>query len=288
MESRFASYDGTRIGYRVLGDGPPLICLPGGPGRVGEYLGDLGGLHTRRRLIIPDTRGTGLSADPADADSFRVDRLVQDVEALRAHLGLDQVDLLAHSAAAALGVLYAAAHPGRIAALILVAPGLPVLGVDGDEAEARAVLARRSGEPWYAGALAAMEKAAVGDRSPEVSRAIEPFYYGRWDGCRPPARHRRHQRAEPGRPRRVLGGRHLRPARDQVRHRQARGAGAAARGRGGRVPDRDRGPPGGGAVPERLGDGAAGRGPLPVGGRPGRVRDHGRLVPGGVAIIRSG
>jgi hypothetical protein len=43
--------------------------MAGGPGRVGEYLGDLGGLHTRRRLIIPDTRGTGLSADPADADS---------------------------------------------------------------------------------------------------------------------------------------------------------------------------------------------------------------------------
>jgi hypothetical protein len=23
----FASYDGTKIGYRVLGDGPPLVCL---------------------------------------------------------------------------------------------------------------------------------------------------------------------------------------------------------------------------------------------------------------------
>lgn len=29
----FASYDGTEIGYRVLGDGLPLVCLPGGPGR---------------------------------------------------------------------------------------------------------------------------------------------------------------------------------------------------------------------------------------------------------------
>ncbi|HEX6451201.1 MAG TPA: alpha/beta hydrolase [Trebonia sp.] len=181
MESRFASYDGTEIGYRVLGDGPPLICLPGGPARVGEYLGDLGGLHEQRQLIIPDTRGTGLSASPADTDSFRVDRLVRDVEALRAHLGLDQIDLLAHSAAATLGVLYAAAHPERIAAFILVTPALPVLGIDGDEAEARAVLARRLGEPWYAAALAAMEKAAAGDRSPEVSIATRPFYYGRWD-----------------------------------------------------------------------------------------------------------
>lgn len=40
--ARFASYDGTQIGYRVLGAGPPLVCLPGGPGRASEYLGDLG------------------------------------------------------------------------------------------------------------------------------------------------------------------------------------------------------------------------------------------------------
>lgn len=42
--ARFASYDGTRISYRALGDAPPLVCLPGGPGRAREYLvGDLGG-----------------------------------------------------------------------------------------------------------------------------------------------------------------------------------------------------------------------------------------------------
>src|SRR5215470_15814134 len=103
--TRFASFDGTEIGYHVLGDGPPLICLPGGPGRASEYLGNLGGLDRDRRLIMPDTRGTALSADPADPETFRVDRLVGDVEALRAHLGLGQMDLLAHSAAATLGVL---------------------------------------------------------------------------------------------------------------------------------------------------------------------------------------
>lgn len=179
--TRFASYDGTEIGYRVLGDGPPLICLPGGPGRTGEYLGDLGGLSARRRLIIPDTRGTGLSADPADPGSFRVDRLVGDVEALRAHLGLDRIDLLAHSAGAALGILYAAAHPGRISALVLVTPGLLVLGIDQDEAAVNAALARRAGEPWYPAAIAAMERIGAGERTMEVFRATAPFYYGRWD-----------------------------------------------------------------------------------------------------------
>jgi hypothetical protein len=46
--SRFASYDGTEIEVRTLGDGRPLMCLPGGPGRACEYLGDLGGLARSR------------------------------------------------------------------------------------------------------------------------------------------------------------------------------------------------------------------------------------------------
>jgi pimeloyl-ACP methyl ester carboxylesterase len=63
------------------------VCLPGGPGRAGEYFGDLGGLSRSRQLIIPDTRGSGQSADASDPASYRCDRLAGDVEALRAHAG---------------------------------------------------------------------------------------------------------------------------------------------------------------------------------------------------------
>lgn len=177
----FASYDGTEISYRVLGEGPPLVCLPGGPGRATDYLGDLGGLARTRQLIQVDPRGVGLSADPADPASFRVDRLVNDVEALRVHLGLDQMDLLAHSAGSVLATLYAAAHPDRLSALILITPGLAAVGVDISEEEARAGLAQRAAEPWYPDAIAAMEKLATGDLSIESFRASRPFYYGRWD-----------------------------------------------------------------------------------------------------------
>ena len=39
----FASYDGTVLAYRQLGEGQPLVCLPGGPGRTVGYFGDLAG-----------------------------------------------------------------------------------------------------------------------------------------------------------------------------------------------------------------------------------------------------
>jgi proline iminopeptidase len=177
----FTSYDGTELGYRVLGDGPPLVCLPGGPGRAAEYLGDLGGLSASRRLVLLDIRGVGLSADPADPATFRVDRLVNDVEALRVHLGRDRMDLLAHSAGAILATLYAAEYPERLSRLILVTPGLAAVDVDGTEEEFSAALERRAGEPWYTDARAALEKIMTGNLSMEAFHASRPFFYGRWD-----------------------------------------------------------------------------------------------------------
>jgi len=181
--SSFASYDGTEIGYHVRGDGPPLVCLPGGPGRAAGYLGDLGGLSTSRGLVLLDPRGVGTSADPADPATFRVDRLVSDVESLRIHLGLDRMDLLAHSAGCLLATLYAAAYPQRLSRLILVTPGLAAVGVQGTEDEFLAALARRAAEPWYPEARAALEKLMAGDLSIEAFRDSRPFFYGRWDAA---------------------------------------------------------------------------------------------------------
>jgi proline iminopeptidase len=179
--NHFASYDATEIAFRTLGQGRPLVCLPGGPGRTGEYLGDLGGLAGSRRLVLPDTRGTGASQDAADPETYRCDRLVADVEALHAHLGFERIDLLGHSAAAGLAVLYAAAHPDRIDHLVLLTPGLAALGVEVTDDQEREVMRRRSGEPWYQAATAAAEKAVAGNDSLENRRQYMPFLYGRWD-----------------------------------------------------------------------------------------------------------
>jgi len=199
--SSFASYDGTEIGYRVRGDGPPLVCLPGGPGRAAGYLGDLGGLSESRRLVLMDPRGVGISADPADPATFRVDRLVSDVESLRIHLGLDRMDLLAHSAGAFLATLYAAAYPQRLSRLVLVTPGLAAVGAEGTEEEFRTALERRAAEPWYPEARAALEKIMAGDLSIGAFRASRPFYYGRWDEAQAHAAvgiSERHQAAREG------------------------------------------------------------------------------------------
>ncbi|MEV7403483.1 alpha/beta hydrolase [Streptomyces sp. NPDC091267] len=177
----FHTYDGTELAYHLVGQGAPLICLPGGAMRASAYLGDLGGLDAHRQLVLLDLRGTGDSAVPDDISTYRCDRLVDDVEALRAHLGLERIDLLAHSAAADLASLYAARYPRALRSLLLVAPTTRAAGFAFAEHEAREAAGLRQSEPWYEEALLALEEIWAGRLTDELRAAARPFLYGRWD-----------------------------------------------------------------------------------------------------------
>jgi pimeloyl-ACP methyl ester carboxylesterase len=180
---RFRSWDGTELAYRVVGSGPPLVCIPGGPGQAVEYLGDLGGLSSRRTLILLDNRGTGASQVPQDPQTYRVDRLVQDVEALRGHLGLDQLDLFGHSASGGICLLYAAEYPHRIDHLVVVGPSLRVVGIPSN-LDVAAVLALRAHEPWYAEAFTALHADAASPQELERYRWLAaPLLYRQWNAA---------------------------------------------------------------------------------------------------------
>ncbi len=190
--STFSAVDGTRLAYHRTGDGDPLICLPGGPMQDSAYLGDLGGLSAHRTLLRLDLRGTGDSAVPTDPASYRCDRQVDDVEALRTHLGLDRIDLLGHSAGGSLAALYAAHHPDRVGRLVLLTPSPRVVGVPVTDADRRKVAELRRDEPWFAAAFAAFERIWAGEMTDANFATIGPFSHGRWD----PARQERIAREE--------------------------------------------------------------------------------------------
>ncbi|MCX5414771.1 alpha/beta fold hydrolase [Streptomyces sp. NBC_00059] len=177
----FSTYDGTELAYHLHGEGEPLICLPGGPMRAARYFGDLGGLSRVRQLVLLDLRGTGDSAAPEDTASYRIDRLVEDVEALRAHLGLEKADLLGHSASGELAALYAATYPQRLRSLTLVTPATGILGLPATDQDRRDAAALRVHEPWYPEAAAALAHIQAGHATPEDWAGIRPLTYGRWD-----------------------------------------------------------------------------------------------------------
>jgi proline iminopeptidase len=164
-----------------LGDGPLLVCHPGGPGFDGGELLDLGGLHETRTLLLVDPRGTGGSAE---AETYLLEDYVADLEELRVDLGEEQIDLLGFSHGGLVAAAYAIAHPGRVRKLVLtvaLAAFTPEM-----QAEAERVIASLADETWHADATAALAREESGDygtpaEAAAMWNAMVPLYFSRWD-----------------------------------------------------------------------------------------------------------
>jgi proline iminopeptidase len=113
--------EGGAVRYRILGEGErTLVLLHGGPGGGSLYLKPLEGLAgPERRLVFYDQLGCGASDRPVDSSLWRADRFVDELEALRAHLGLVGFDLYGHSWGGMLATDYALAHQEHLRSLVL-------------------------------------------------------------------------------------------------------------------------------------------------------------------------
>jgi proline-specific peptidase len=113
--------EGGTVRYRVLGEGDrTLVLLHGGPGGGSLYLKPLERLAGEdRRIVTYDQLGCGESDRPADASLWRADRFVDELEALRAHLDLENFDLYGHSWGGMLATDYALAHQPHLRSLVL-------------------------------------------------------------------------------------------------------------------------------------------------------------------------
>lgn len=173
---------GEELSYREIGQGVPVIVVPGGPGRDADYLQQLGGLaeHARRQLVVMEPRGTGATPEPRDPARYAATSIAADLEALRQHVGIDTMDLIAHSAGCSVAFIYAAVHPHRVGRLVLITPATRVIGLQDTDEEWQQQLAKRSHGPWFADAQAALEEIDRGGFTPERRRRMSPLLYGSW------------------------------------------------------------------------------------------------------------
>jgi proline iminopeptidase len=114
----FAEINGATLWIAESGAGKPVLLLPGGPGCC-DYLGPVaaqieGGAHVYRM----EPRGCGRS-DPAGP--FDVETTLDDIEALRVHLGHERWIVGGHSQGAFFALAYALAHPERTEAILYLA-----------------------------------------------------------------------------------------------------------------------------------------------------------------------
>ncbi|MBD3236588.1 MAG: alpha/beta fold hydrolase [Candidatus Eisenbacteria bacterium] len=97
--------------------GPSVAVLHGGPAAVGEAEPIARGLADRFRVLEPWQRGSG-------SQPLTVARHVADLDALlAAHCRDDRVGLVGASWGAMLALAYAADHPGRVRAIVLIGCG---------------------------------------------------------------------------------------------------------------------------------------------------------------------
>ena len=178
----FTTPEGLTLSYERRGSGPLLVCHPGGPGGSAAEFLDFAGLDDTFELVLLSPRGSH-GSDPAD--DYRLEAYVADVEALRDHLGVDQLDLLGFSHGGCVAMAYAAAHQAGVDRLVLV----DTLAVWGDEAEAAMgrAIEKRAAEPWFAEAAKAIEEEQAGEFASaaeliaNLQRQI-PLYFHRWEG----------------------------------------------------------------------------------------------------------
>jgi len=128
--SKFEAH-GATIYYEMFGSGSgtPLVVANGGPGFDHTYLhvsSAWDALARNRRVVFYDQRGTGRSVSPGKGQTYTLADQIDDLEALRAHLGFDRIDLLGHSWGGFLAMSYAARHPDRIAHLLIVDSAAPL------------------------------------------------------------------------------------------------------------------------------------------------------------------
>jgi pimeloyl-ACP methyl ester carboxylesterase len=127
MSNHFSADNaGTEIHYEVIGEGTPVVLLHGFPdsGRLWRHqvpaLADAG-----YRVIVPDMRGYGRSARPAEVEAYDILHLVSDVGVVLADAGVSRAHVVGHDWGAAAAWALASVAPDTVDRLVALSIGHP-------------------------------------------------------------------------------------------------------------------------------------------------------------------
>jgi len=150
--------NGIQLWYKVAGKGKRPILVVQGPGwGLGSaYLEQtFAPLEDQITVIYYDTRGSGRSERPKNAEEINVGYMVEDLEALRQHLELSSFALIGHSHGGYIALNYALKYQKCLSHLILVGG---MLGVSEVEADVQRNLPKLAKTEKFAEAAKALEE----------------------------------------------------------------------------------------------------------------------------------
>ncbi len=162
--TKYARSGDVHIAYQVVGEGPhDLVLVPGWASHV-EYAWEdpcfshfLSRLASFSRLILLDTRGTGLSDRVADLPTL--EQRMDDVRAVMDAAGSDRAALFGISEGGPMCLMFAATYPARTSALMLYGTFARILRAHdypiGLPVETLGKFLERAEETWGTGTISA-------------------------------------------------------------------------------------------------------------------------------------
>ncbi len=117
---------GGRAYVRVNGDlggaRPPIVLIHGGPGSSHWAFLNATAMAGERAVILYDQLDSGRSDHPGDPRNWQVPRFLDELEAIRAFLGVKRWHVLGGSWGGTVALEYGARRPAALASLVLQSP----------------------------------------------------------------------------------------------------------------------------------------------------------------------
>jgi pimeloyl-ACP methyl ester carboxylesterase len=114
---------GVSIYYEVHGDGPPLILTHGYSSTSAMWQGQIAALSKHHKLVLWDMRGHGQSDYPEDPAAYSEAATIGDIKALLDAVGARRAIVGGLSLGGYMSLAFYRAHPGRVAALLIIDTG---------------------------------------------------------------------------------------------------------------------------------------------------------------------
>ena len=119
-DGKYISVNGAKLWVVIVGEGDPIIFIPGGPGGAHPGLRSFDPLAEKHhQLIYFDAFGRGKSDTAKIVTEYTIARDVEDIEGLRKALKLEKISVLGHSYGGVVAQGYAIKYPQNVSHLIL-------------------------------------------------------------------------------------------------------------------------------------------------------------------------
>ncbi|HKJ28389.1 MAG TPA: alpha/beta hydrolase [Anaerolineales bacterium] len=170
--------NGLKLWYKVSGNGPVCVMPTPGWGSSSDiYFLSLQKLDEFFTMVYLDTRGSGRSERPPTPQDYTYEQFASDLDALRQHLGQEQILVLGHSQGGVHAMQYALRYPEGCRGLIL-ADSFPAFDAHLSEDMQKNAMKHQQ-EPWFETAFEALNNEEEIQNEAEYKEYIEailPFY----------------------------------------------------------------------------------------------------------------